>query len=446
MRIIIAGAGEVGTHLAKLLSNENQDIIVIDEDNDKLDRISSYNLMTFCGRTTSFKTLSHIDVGSADLFIAVTPYETENLCACEMAKFYGAKRTVARIDNYEYLSEEARRMFRHNGVDELIYPEYYAAREMAIALEHSWVRHWFELCHGALIVVGVKMRDKSRLIDTFLYDLPKLSDGNFHVSVIKRKNTVIIPRGSDTIKRNDIVYFVTTKEYIEQLRELCGKTDVKVERIMIMGGSRIAIQLVYACGGKYNYRIVEQSRERARMVAEKLDKKYVEVIYGDGRDIELLKEEGISDCQAFVALTGSSETNILGCLTAKSLGCQKTIAEVETIQFINEAENLNIGTVINKKLQSSSKIFQLLLDFDTSTDKCLALSDAEVAEIEVHEGAKITKDVVKHLSLPSEMTLAGLTRNGIGQLIHGDTQIQAGDHVVVFCLNGGLHKIERLFS
>ncbi len=443
MKIVIAGAGEVGSHLAKLLSNEDQDIILIDNDESRLLNLEMYNLMTHNGSPTSFKVLKEAGVNDADLFIAVTPFETQNVTSCSMAKSLGAKKTVARIDNYEFLKGESKKFFAGLGVDDLIYPEYLAAEEMITALSRSWVRNWIELCNGQLLVIGVKLRDNARLIGMQLKELSNLSR-YFHVSAIKRNHETIIPRGDDYIRGNDIVYFATTAEYITNIRELSGKEETEIRRVMIMGGSRIAVQLAKMSEGKFKIKIIDNNLERCHFLAQRLPE--CNIVHGDGRDIDLLQQEGIQDYDAFVALTDSSETNILGCLTAKEYGVRKTIAEVETIQFISEAEGLNIGTIINKKLLASSKIFQILLDADSSSAKCLALADAEVAELVAKEGSKITRAAVKDLNLSHDMTIAGLTRDGQGMLVQGDTQIQAGDHVVVFCLTGAIHKIERLFN
>lgn len=443
MKIVIVGAGEVGTHLAKMLSKENQDIILIDEDESKLNSLDAYNLMTYSGSVTSFKVLKAVGIENTDLFIAVTPDESRNVTACAMAKSRGAKYTVARIDFFDMLHENGAQFFKSIGVDELIYPELLAAEEITTALKRTWVRHWFELSNGQLIVLGVKIRDNAELAGKQMRDFFSLSN-YFHVSAIKRYQETIIPRGDDYIKVGDIVYFATKMEYVDKIRELCGKREINVKRVMIMGGSRIAIQLAKMAKNSYHMKIIESDAEKCNFMAQRLP--YAHIVRGDGRDIELLKEEGIQDYDAFITLTDSSEANILGCLTAKEFGVPKTIAEVEAIQFINEAENLNIGTVINKKLLSSSKIFQLLLDSDQNNSKCLALSDAEVAEIVVKEKSKITRAAVKDLHLSREMTIAGLIRNGEGMLVNGNTQIQAGDHVLIFCLNGALHKVERLFN
>lgn len=443
MKIVIAGAGEVGTHLAKLLANENQDIIIIDSDEDKLAKLEPYNMLTYVGNPVSFKTLRDAGAENCDLFIAVTPYETDNVLACEIAKSFGAEKAVARIDNYDFLRKENRKFFTDRGIDDLIYPEYLAAEEMETALKRAWVRHWFELCNGELIIVGVKIRDNAKLVGMPLRDLFKMSD-YAHISAIKRNHETIIPRGDDYIRVNDIVYIATTNGDMQNIRTLCGKADINIKKIMIMGGSRIAEQLAMRVDDDYKITIIESDYERCEELSDRLPD--CNIIHGDGRNFELLEEEGVEEMDAFIALTESSETNILGCLAAKEYGVKKTIAEVENIQFISEAEALNIGTIINKKLLASSRIFQFLLDSDTSTAKCLALADAEVAELVAKKGSKITRAKIKDLNLSRDLTIAGMLRDGKGYLVQGDTQIQEGDHVVVFCLSGAIHKVEKLFN
>ncbi len=446
MKIVIAGAGEVGSHLAKLLSREEQDIILIDRDKDKLARIdANYNLMTRVGAPTSFRDLRDAGVAQCDLFIAVSPFENTNLISCEIAKKLGARKTVARIDNYEFLYADNREFFASHGVDQLIYPEVLAAQEICTALKRPWVRHWFEIHEGQLIVIGVKIRDNSELIGHKLRDITA-NQHNYHVSAIKRNHETIIPRGDDEICNGDILYFTTTRNYVDEIRNICGKRDFRIKKVMIMGGSRIAVRLAHMASGDYDLTIIDDDMDVCRRLPEKCSSCNVRVIHGDARNSDVLAEENIQSYDAFVALTDFSETNILACLTAKELHVNKTIAEVENIQFISEAEGLNIGTVINKKLLASSTIFQLLLDADESSSKFMALADAEVAELEARPDSRITRARVMDLKLSREMTIAGLIRNGQGMLVDGRTQIEPGDHVVVFCLSGSIHKIEKLFS
>ena len=270
MKIIIAGAGEVGTHLAKLLSKEEQDIILIDADIEKLQWIdSNYNLMTVAGSPTSFKVLKKAGVNKADLFIAVMPFESRNITACTLATKLGAKKTVARIDNYEYLLPENRAFFRELGVDELIYPEMLAAEEIVTALKRTWVRNWFELCKGELILIGVKLREKAQILNHKLCDLTR-QNNYYHIAAIKRNEETIIPRGNDELQLNDIVYFTTTPDHIQDIRELTGKTEVDVRKVMIMGGSRIAIRLIHIAPEYIKMKLIECDREKSFKLVEKM--------------------------------------------------------------------------------------------------------------------------------------------------------------------------------
>ncbi len=404
---------------------------------------ANYNLMTCVGSPVSFRTLRDAGVHEADLFIAVTPFEDRNVTSCSIANFLGARRSVARIDNYEFMKSENKSFFTGIGVNDVIYPEYLAAQEIRTALKRGWARNWFELNNGEIILIGVKVRENTGIVGHQLRELT-MSHHNFHVSAIKRRRDTIIPRGDDVIMANDIVYFTTTSQHVEDIRKLCNKVSYKVRRVMIMGGSRIAVRLASMASDDWSIKIIESNPERCRRLPELCPD--CEVINADGRDTDVLIDEGITETDAFIALTDSSETNILACLTAKEYGVSKTIAEVENIQLIYQAEGLNIGTIINKKLLASSKIFQVLLDSDTGSSKFLSLADAEVAELEVREGSRITRHPVKDLDLSRDVTLGGLVRNGRGMLITGNTVFEPGDKVVVFCLSGLIHKVEKLFN
>lgn len=444
MKIVIAGAGEVGTHLAKMLSNENQDIILLDSEQSKLDSIdSNYNLMTYNGSTSSFQTLHEVGVDECDLYIAVTPFETRNITSCSIAKRLGAKKTVARIDNSEFLRPENGNILKEIGADFLIYPENLAAAEIDLAMAHNWARYWGELHGGQLVLIGVKLHGDSKLIDTQLKDIT-YSRHDFHVAAIKRNNETIIPTGFDALRRDDIVYFITTPPFINEVRELCGKRKKVIKKAMIAGITRITSRFAQLYRDKYNLRVIDPDRQTCENFATRFPE--CEVVYGDPRDIEVLRENNIYQYDAFLALTDSSESNILSCLTAKEFGVPKTIADVENLQFFSQAENLNIGTILNKKLLASSRIFKILLDADESNAKFLVLADAEVAEMQAKSHSKITRAPVKDLHLPFGMTLAALVRGDKCELISGMTKIEPGDYVVVFCLSGTFSKVEKWFG
>lgn len=446
MKIIIAGAGAVGTHLAKLLSRERQDIYLMDESEEKLSALSNnFDLMTVVASPISIQALKDVGASDADLFIAVTPDESTNSMACMLARSLGAKKTVARIDKYEYIEPKNQEFFKRMGIGSLIYPEHLAAKEIVSSIRMSWVRQWWEFSNGALILVGAKMREKAEILNIPLKDLGA-TDLPYHIVAIKRGNETIIPGGNDEIKLYDIVYFTTTRRYVPYVRKIAGKEDYPdVRSVMIMGGSRIAIRTAMYAPDYMQVKIIEQHPDRCHYLTTLLNDKTM-IINGDGRDLDLLMQEGLQNTDAFVALTGNSETNILACLAAKRMGVEKTVAEVENIDYISMAESLDIGTVINKKLIAASHIYQMMLDADVSNVKCLTFADADVAEFTVKEGARATKYIVKDLGLPRGATIGGMVRNGEGVLVRGNTHIEAGDHVMVFCLKQTIQKIEKFFN
>ena len=418
----------------------------MDESEERLSAMSSnFDLMTVVASPTSISGLQEVNAGHADLFIAVTPDESRNMTACMLAHNLGAQKTVARIDNYEYLLPKNKEFFQKLGVDSLIYPEMLAAKEIVSSIRMSWVRQWWEFCGGALILIGTKMREKAEILNVPLHQLggPELP---YHVVAIKRNGVTLIPRGDDSIQLHDIVYFTTTRKYVPYIRKIAGKESyADVRNVMIMGGSRIAVRTVQYAPDYMQMKIVDNDLNRCNRLTELLDDKTM-IINGDGRDMDLLLEEGLKNTEAFVALTGNSETNILACLAAKRMGVSKTVAEVENIDYIGMAESLDIGTVINKKMIAASHIYQMMLDADVSNVKCLTFANADVAEFTVKAGSRITRHPVKDLGLPKGTTIGGLIRHGEGVVVMGNTLIQPGDHVVVFCLNMMIKKIEKYFN
>ncbi len=443
MKIIIAGAGAVGTHLAKMLSKEKHTIVLLDEKTEKIKQLeASYEILAVVGSPTSLKDLREAQVPSADLFVAVTPYESTNITACLLATNLGAQKTLARIDNQEYLLPKNKEFFKSMGVDSLIYPERLAADEIVNGLKKGWVRQYLEFSDGELVVLATKIRASSPLCEQQLMQAFNAND-RLRVVVIKRGNDTIIPTGKDMIKENDIVYFLTTRKGIEEVRILSGKEEFEIDSTMFLGASRIGVRAIQELPSSMNIKVIEQDKEKGISLLEKTDKAMV--INGDGRDIGLLKEEDIESYDAFVALSGNSETNILACLAAKNLGVKRTIAEVENNDYISMAESLDIGAIINKKIIAASHIYQLILGGDVSV-KCLTFVDVLVVELMAEDDSSITKDCLKNLKLPKNTTIGGIVRNDKGIVAVGDTQIQAGDRVIVFCGEDTVHKIEKLFK
>jgi trk system potassium uptake protein TrkA len=443
MRIIIAGAGEVGTHLAKLLSRENMEISLLDESPERLGELDvNYDMLTKVGSPTSIHDLRDIGVKDVDLFIAVTPHETENMTACLIANQLGAKKTLARIDNYEYLLPENRKFFEEMGLNHLIYPEVLAAREIVEALRTNWMRYHVPMCDGALELCVVKIRETADNIGKqFLSGY--YNHGRYRIVAIKRGNETIIPKGTDAVLLGDMVYVVCTKENMDFMREQLGKPKREIKNVIFFGGGRVTEKAVQSVPDDMNIKVIEPNRDLCVHLSEKLSNALI--INADGSDMDILKEEGIQDADAFVAVTDSSEANIFACLAAKRFGVRKTIAEVENIDYIPMAEGLDIGTVLNKKTITASYIYQMLLNASVLNVKNLTSADAEMVEFMATEDSKIIKDKIRNISLPEDSNIGGIVRAGEGILVNGETEILPGDRVVVFCKNHAIRKLEKFF-
>lgn len=446
MKIIIVGAHSIGRHLARLLSRNMEDITVIDEDEERLNRIGSdYDLLTLQGDPSSMKILREAGTKDADLFIAVSPDQSLNINCCIIAHALGSKKTVAKVDCEEYIEEEIADFYKQLGVDNLIYPEMLAARNINNGLKMSWVRERWDVHNGALVMLGIKLRETCTILNRPLRDLCGPEDP-YHVVAIKRGNDTIIPGGNDELKLYDLAYFMTTKQYIPYIRKIVGKEHyVDVKDVMVMGGGRTAVRAVNTMPGYMKPKVIEINHARCEEL-DQLLKDDALVINGDGRDVSLLMDEGIRNTQAFVALTSNAETNILACLTAKRQGVRKTVAMAESMDYANMAESLDIGTIINKRVIAASRIYQLMLDADVMNVTFLVSANADVVELIPKDGSKVTRKAVRDLGLPQGMTIGGLVRDGKGMLVSGNTQIMPGDSVVVFCHNLNMKKIEKFFN
>ena len=446
MKIIISGAYAIGTYLAQMLSRGSDDVILIDESEERLAKVSSdYDLLTLNGVPTNLDILREAGVQNADLFVAVTPDESLNLAACIIAHHMGAKKTVAKIDTPENASDKNKKALSELGIDSLIYPEMLAASDIVNGLKMSWVRQRWDVHEGALVMMGIKLRETCEILNKPLYTLCG-PDDPYHVVAIKRGQETIIPGGNDCLELHDLAYFMTTRQYIPYVRKIVGKEGyVDVKNVMIMGGGTTAVRAMERIPEYMNVKIIEQDEARCEALNNIIPGDRALIINGDGRDIALLTEEGIKNTQAFVALTDNAETNILACLTAKRLGVRKTVAAVENLDYVSMAESLDIGTIVNKKAIAASHIYQMMLDANVVNVRFLMSAHADTAEFIPEEGSKVTKKAVKDLGLPKGMTIGGLVRGNEGMLVSGNTQIKAGDSVMVFCYGVDMKKVEKFF-
>ncbi|QNK77444.1 Trk system potassium transporter TrkA [Winogradskyella sp. PAMC22761] len=449
MKIIIAGAGEVGFHLAKLLSYESQEITLIDTKKDSLGYAGEHlDIRTIKGDATSISILKEARIDTAALFIAVTSSETTNITACVLAKQLGAKRTIARISNTEFIENKETVGFSKFGIDELISPESLAASEIELLLNQYGFNDTYEFEDGELTMLGLRLSRTATFVDKSVKEAAAIyPELNFIPIAIQRLGTqyTIIPRGDTIFKEGDKVVFVTSKGGDDELFKLSGKVKVIIKNVMILGGSQIGYKTAKdLCSSKFNVKLVESKRGKAEELAEDIPNALV--ICGDGRNVDILDEENISDMDAFIAVTGNSETNIMSCLLAKSKGVKKTIALVENMDYYQLSQSIGIDTLINKKLLAANNIFRYIRKGEVVAMTKLTNMNAELLEFVVKPKSKITNKLIKDLKFPVSAIIGGVIRDGKGSIPLGSFNIQAGDRVVVCCLPRSISEVERFFS
>ncbi len=446
MKIVIAGAGESGTYLAKMLYKANKDIIIIDIDKDKLTYIDGhFDFLTIKGSATSIETLRKAQIDKTNLFIAITDKEETNIIAAILAKKLGARKVIAKVENREYLKAKNKCYFSDLGIDSLVYPEILASEEIVNLLNQTGATKTYEFANGKLSLFTIKLDSNAPILNKTLQEVTReSSEFEYRAVAITRDGKTIIPKGNDKFLKNDLVYVICSNRSVKKLMEYSGKKKFHVKNIMIMGGSRIGFKTALRCENKSYVKLIEQSREKCLKLAEIL--KDTLIIHGDGRDTELLIEEGIAGIDAFVAVTGSSETNILSCIHAKKLGVRKTIAEIENLDYLPLAQRMGIDTVINKKLIAASHIYAHVMTAQVSSVQCLIETDAEILEYFVPRNSKITRKKLKDLKFPTDATIGGIIRGENIFIARGDTQIKAADKVVLFALPKAINKVNKFFK
>jgi len=448
MKIIIAGAGEVGFHLAKLLSYESQDITLIDTDKESLVYADNHlDIRVMKGDATSISLLKEAQVQNSDLVIGVTSSETTNITLCMLAKQLGSKRTIARISNTEFIHNKDIIRFSELGIDELISPEQLAAEEIQLLLNKSAFNDTYEFEGGALIMVGVSLQKTAPFVGKMVKEAAQIfTELHFMPIALKRSGTqfTVIPRGDTVFKEGDQVYFIITKEGVDELYKLTGKKKEEIKNVMILGGSKVGSKTARdLCEKKFNVKLIEKNKEKAFDLADDLPNALV--INGDGRNVELLEEESLDSMDAFIAVTGNSETNIMSCLVAKSKNIKKTIALVENMDYFQLSHSIGIDTLINKKLLAANNIFRHIRKGEVVALMRLNNINAEILEFKVKPTSKVTGKIIRNLDFPRAATIGGVVRDGKGIIALGGFKIQAGDRIVVCCLPEAISKIERLF-
>ena len=441
MKIVIAGVGEVGSHLAKMLGSEYHEITVVDNDPKRLESIAGMvDVIVVEGDCTTFATLKKAAVRKADLYIAVLPEETSNVVSAMLAKQLGARKTIARIDNNEYLEPNNKEMFINMGIDYLFYPEKAAAQEVINLLGHTSTTEYVDFSGGKLSLVVFKIDAASPLIE-ITGDRDSLP---YRTVAISRDGETIIPRGNDRFQEGDNIYVIANQSAEKEVVAFSGKTDIDIKNMMILGGSKIGVQVASELQDEVNIKLVDYTPEKAYKLAEQLERTLI--INEDGRNTDAMIEEGLSNMDAFLAVTGRAETNILAAMLAKRLGVKKVIAEVENLNYINLAENMGIDTIINKKLIMASNIFRFTMSTDVQAIKCLTGCDAEVLEFIVKPNSPATKGKIKDLDFPHDAIIGGIVRGDKTFIAVGNMEINAYDRVVVFSLPSAISRIGKFFN
>ena len=445
MKIVIAGAGEMGSHLARMLSGNGHDITVIDGDQKLLSEVSSLaDVITVEGDSTTFAVLRKASVRKCDLFIAVNHEEDANIVAAMLAKKLGAKKSIARIDNNEYLEPNNKEMFIDMGIDYLFYPEKVAAREVINLLGHTSTTEYVDFSSGKLSLVVFRLEPASPLVGQVLTGFADETPLSYRTVAITRGGQTIIPREGEQFMEGDTVYVIARQDAVREVMEFSGKSNIEIKNMMILGGSRIGIRIATELQDEVNIKLVDYNADKAYRLAEMLDKTLI--INEDGRNTEAMMEEGLANMDAFVAVTGRSETNILAAMLAKRMGVKKVIAEVENMNYINLAESIGIDTIINKKLVTASNIFRFTMSTDVQAIKCLTGSDAEVLEFIVKPNSPATKSRIKDLGLPEDTIIGGIVRGDKVFIAVDNMEINPYDRVVVFAMPGAVGKVGYYFN
>lgn len=445
MKIVIAGAGGVGFHLAELLAYENQDIALIDLDQDVLDYAATHtDVLTIRGDCASIDILEQANTPNADLVLAVTTSEKTNLITAILAKKMGAKKTIARVSNEEYLEVDQKKIFKELGIDNLISPIQLAAKEISKLVKQAYFTDIFEFEDGNINLVGVTLDEYSDLVDIGVRDLAAFSAKvDLRPIAILRNHQTIIPRGDTIFKRNDHVYFITKKDKIDDLKKIIDRREVEINNIMIIGGDELAQATALKLEKNYSVTLIEKDKNICKNLTESLEKTLV--IHGNYSDFDLLIEEGLENMDAFIALAENAETNIIACLTAENHGVYKTIALVENKEYVHLSQNIGVDTLINKKLIAANNIFRYIRKGKVETIVTLHGVDAEVIEYQVHKSNQLTRKPIKNLHFPKAALIGSVIRNHESHFPTGDFQIEVGDKVIVFALPSAIARLDKLF-
>lgn len=446
MNIVIAGAGDMGYHLAERLSFDNKDITLIDTERDVLDYAASkLDVLTIQGDATSIDILQQANVEKAHMVLAVTTSEKTNIVTALLAKQLGAKRVMARVRNHTYLKEENVPYFNNLGIDNLISPTMLCSREIFNMIENSSFSEVFDFGGGKLNIVGFTIDQYNPLTNQRIMDTksnPIYDD--IRIIAIVRDQKTIIPRGNTIIRNNDHCFFISNKKNTETIQGALGQKKVDIKNIMIIGGDDMAVTTALKLENQYRVTLVNKDKERCKWLAENLSNTLV--INGDYKNIELLVEEGLEEMDAFLALTESSETNIITSLSAKNHGVYKTIAHVDTREYIHISHSIGVDSLINKKLVAANEISRYLKKGTVDAVSGIYGVDAEFIQYSVYKNNRLTKHPLRELHFPESALVAGVIRGEEVYIPDGDFRLELNDKAIVFALPEARTTLDKIFN
>ena len=454
MKIIIEGAGEVGSHLAKMLSHEANEITVVDDDAARLSRLgSTADVVTVLGDPCSLEVLKKAGAQKADLLVAVNPRvpQAVNIVSALLAKKLGTRQVTARVDDANYLQPENKLIFKDMGIDLMFYPEKIATDEIMDLLKQSSTTDAMAFGHGKLQLVVFKVDEDSPLLEMKLHEFTAAVSARgegteFRVIAITRRDSTIMPKFDTHFKFQDHIYIMSDRNGINDLMNFLGKGVVDIKNVMILGATRIGAMLANRLYRHVDeIKLIDSDLERCKELSASLPDP-INVVCGDGRNSDFLIEESIKSFDAFVAVTGNDEENIMACVVAKKFGIERTIAEVENIEYIRLAEDMGVDAVINKKLITAGRIFKFTLSDKVRFVKYMSGTDAEVLEYTVAPGCRITKGALKDIDFPANAIIGGVTRGSDAFIAVGSTRIEAYDRVAVFALPEAVKEVDRWFK
>ena len=444
MRIIIIGAGEVGSELAAKLSREDNDVTVIDKDQASLQRMESLDVLTVMGNGASLETLEEAGVRSTDLLIAVTQVDEINIMACLLGKNNGAKSTIARIRHSTYGREYRSLTSDRLGIDITINPEYVAAAEIIKVIKSSHASETEMFCEDKVQMLGMRLGPESPVLSQKLKDLNLGS--NTLIAAIIRDSNLIIPRGEDTLELNDHIYTLSLTGSHFPYERISGKGSLRVHKVMIMGAGKVGRHVARMLGKSRSMEIklIDSNLEKCKEAADLFPGTMV--LHGDGTDLNFLRQEEIESIDAFIAVSGNDEVNILSALLAKKLGVKKTVVEINRPDYAVLVETLDIDTAIRPRLLTAGRILKLVRKGLIESVMILGEDQAEVIEITVAENAPVQGKTLQQLKLPNGILVGAILRGDKAIIPRGSDHIASGDKVVIFCLPELSQQATILFS